>query len=234
MEIRLQKLLTMAGVASRRKVDEMISSGRISVNGVIVREFGIRATHADTICLDGVPIAASVAEKTYILFHKPIGVVTTASDPAGRPTVMDFMPGGVRLFSVGRLDFDSSGLLLLTNDGDWAYKLTHPKHEIGKTYVANIRGMPSEEALGEIRNGVVIDGRLTAPCVVDIMSTEPAKLRVTIHEGRNRQIRKMFENIGHPVMSLRRIAVGNLSLGSLPCGKWRHLTPEEVTGIANS
>jgi len=232
MEIKLQKYLTSAGVTSRRKVDELIASGRISVNGVIINEFGVKVKTDDIIRMDGIVIDEPIKEKTYIALNKPTGVLTTVYDPQGRPTVMDYVPSDVRLFPVGRLDYDSSGLLLLTNDGDWTYKLTHPKHETTKTYIASVRGHPSNEALNKLRRGVYIEGRRTSPCKVEVFLNQPNKLSITIHEGRNRQIRKMLENVGHPVTSLIRTAIGSLELGDLPRGQWRYLTEREVSECA--
>ena len=224
MEIRLQKLLAMAGVASRRKAEELITAGRVTVNGAVVRELGVKAAFNAALAVDGKPVTAE--QKVYIMLHKPEGVVTTVTDPFNRATVMDLIPKGLRLFPVGRLDYNTSGLLFLTNDGEWAQSLTHPKHEVSKTYIATVRGVPAEEDLRAFREGLNIDGRPTAPCEADILNGN--KLRITIHEGRNRQVRKMCEAIGHPVIKLMRVSVGKVELGDLPYGKWRDLTPREV------
>ena len=234
--IRLQKWLSMAGIASRRKAEEMILSGRVSVNGEIITELGAKANPAaDVLAVDGKP-AEIAQEKVYIMLHKPEGVVTTVTDPFGRQTVMDYMPEGTRLYPVGRLDANTSGLLLMTNDGEWAQKLTHPKHEIKKTYVAVVKGVPTVESLRTFRQGVIIDGKKTAPAQVRLEERLPikgaksqnAKLTITIYEGRNRQVRKMCEAIGHKVVSLKRVDVGGLELGNLAKGKWRNLTGKEV------
>jgi len=232
MEIRLQKWLAMAGVASRRKAEELIREGRVRVNGNIVTELGAKACpQSDMVELDG-KIVEIESDKVYIMLHKPEGVVTTVTDPFGRSTVMDFVPQDTRLFPVGRLDQDTSGIILLTNDGEWAQKLTHPKHETKKTYVAVVKGTPTAESLTTLRKGISIDGKKTAPAQVRFMgkqkSNTNAILEITIHEGRNRQVRKMCEAIGHRILNLQRVKVGNLELGDLPKGKWRVLTRKEV------
>jgi len=229
VEIRLQKLLAAAGVASRRKAEEMIRAGRVSVNGVVVTELGAKALACDVLAVDGKPVGAEKSGKVYIVLNKPEKVVTTASDQFGRATVMDYVPRDVRLFPVGRLDYDTSGLIFLTNDGDWAYRLTHPKHEVAKTYIADVRGEPSEEVLDVLRSGVEIDGRLTAPCEVVLLGG--AKVKIILREGRNRQVRRMFEVVGHSVVRLVRVAVGEIGLGGLASGKWRYLTEDEVRGL---
>ena len=222
----MQKIL--APVVSRRKAEEMIAAGRVTVNGVVA-VLGTKANPTgDDIRLDGKPIEAK-ADVVYIMLHKPEGVVTTANDPQGRPTVMDLLPKGSRCFSVGRLDYDSSGLLLMTNDGDLAFRLTHPGHQVKKLYIARVRGLPDEKALAAFRGGLMIDGNLTAPCEIEVTKKEPnAQLRITLHEGRNRQVRKMCDAIGFPVLSLKRVAIGKLQLGDLKRGQWRHLTGDEV------
>jgi len=231
--IRLQKLLSAAGVTSRRKAEEMIEAGRVSVNGKTAK-LGTKADPAaDVIEVDGCPIERA-KEKVYIMLHKPEGVVTTVTDPFGRPTVMDLIPNDTRLFPVGRLDADTSGLMLMTNDGDWAQKIAHPKHEIKKTYVAVVKGSPTVEALRNFRRGVVIDGKKTSPAQIKLLEklpTKDSKLLITIHEGRNRQVRNMCEAIGHKVVSLKRVEVGGLLLDNLQKGKWRHLSPKEVKSV---
>jgi len=230
LEIRLQKILANAGVASRRKAEEMIAAGRVCVNGVTVKELGTKATAAAEITVDGVPLSTEAQKKWYIMLNKPEGVVTTVSDQFGRPTVMDYIPKHIRLFPVGRLDFDTSGLLFLTNDGDWANRLTHPKFEVIKTYIALLRGEPSKEKLKTFREGIEIEGRLTAPAEIKIVSCDKSGtvVQITIHEGRNRQVRKMCEAIGCPVITLKRVAVGGVKLDDLSVGKWRNLTEKEV------
>jgi len=234
MEIRLQKWLASAGVASRRKAEELILAGRVELNGKTVQELGAKGNPArDTLLLDGKPVKIS-EEKVYIMLHKPEGVVTTVTDPFGRETVMDYVPSATRLFPVGRLDADTSGLLLLTNDGEWAQKLTHPKFETQKTYVAVVNGVPTDVSLRNFRRGLVVDGKKTAPAMVKLLEKQKAgkaqnaKLLITIHEGRNHQVRNMCEAIGHKVLTLKRVAVGGLELGNIAKCKWRKLTPKEV------
>jgi 23S rRNA pseudouridine2605 synthase len=226
MEIRLQKIL--AGVMSRRKTEEYIAAGRVTVNGTVA-VLGTKADpEKDDIRLDGQPIRQE-SDMRYIMLHKPEKVVTTANDPQNRKTVFDLLPKDLRYFSVGRLDYDTSGLLLLTNDGDFAYRLTHPSHEVKKTYIARVSGLPNDEALNAFRAGLPVDGKYTAPCEIRIIKKEPnATVRITLHEGRNRQVRKMCEAMGHPVLSLKRTAVGNLTLGDLVKGEWRYLSSGEI------
>ena len=233
--IRLQKWLSMSGVASRRKAEEMIAEGRVYVNGIKVTELGAKANpQNDLVELDG-KIVEIVQEKIYIMLHKPEGVVTTVTDPFGRGTVMDLVPNKMRLYPVGRLDFDTSGLLLMTNDGEWAQKLTHPKYEISKTYIAVVKGIPVAESLQKLRQGIVIDGKKTAPAQIKLIKNDKkstnSKVIITIHEGRNHQVRKMCEAVGHKVLTLKRVEVGGLELGSLPKGKWRHLTVKEAKNL---
>ncbi|MCL2499949.1 MAG: rRNA pseudouridine synthase [Defluviitaleaceae bacterium] len=230
MEIRLQKIL--AAVASRRKAEAYIAEGRVTVNGVTAAVGAKADPDKDEILLDGQTVRPQ-EEMIYIMLHKPEGVVTTANDPQGRQTVFDLLPEEVRksrLFSVGRLDYDSSGLLLLTNDGEFAQQLTHPSREVKKTYIARVNGTPDNASLSAFRSGLDIEGKKTAPCEITVTKKGPnAQIRITIHEGRNRQVRKMCEKIGHPVLSLKRVAVGGINLGGLPKGGWRYLASREVT-----
>ena len=234
--IRLQKWLADAGIASRRKAEEYIADGRVSVNGVIITELGFKADPAiDILEVDGKIVDTNnERELIYVMLHKPEGVVTTVTDPFGRSTVMDYLTEltskGVRLFPVGRLDYDTSGLLLLTNDGIWAQKLMHPSYEVKKTYMAIVKGIPTKGALDNFRTGIIIDGQQTVPSEIKIESIKNgnAKLRITIHEGRNRQVRKMCEAINCPVITLKRVAIGALKLGNLPSGKWRYLSNNEI------
>lgn len=225
-KIRLQKILS--AVVSRRRAEAYIAAGRVTVNGQIA-VIGTKADpHIDEVCLDGVPVKAKEAP-LYIMLNKPVGVIATANDPQGRPTVFDLLPAGTRVFSVGRLDIDTGGLLLLTNDGDFAFRVAHPSREVKKTYVARVRGIPGIAALQAFRTGIEIESRRTAPCHIEVIKKEPnALVRITLHEGRNRQVRKMCEAIGHRAVSLKRVAVGALHLGGLAPGKWRHLTSQEV------
>lgn len=242
MEIRLQKWLADAGAASRRKAEEMIAEGRVAVNGQTVTTLGAKADPGkDTVTLDGKPLKPE-NEPVYILLHKPEGVITSVSDPQGRPVVTNYVPQtGARLYPVGRLDYDSSGLLLMTNDGALAQALTHPKHAIEKKYAAKISGVPSGEALQKFRTGIVIDGKRTAPCEirkVRVMKPGPdarqTLVNITLREGRNRQIRKMCEAIGHPVLFLKRVAIGPVKLGDLPRGAWRYLTAGELAALRSA
>lgn len=232
--MRLQKYLASCGVASRRAAEKMITEGRISVNGTVVTELGTQVDeNADTVQLDGETVRPE-AEKHYIAYNKPVGEVTTASDPEGRDTVMDrFRDYPVRLFPVGRLDYDSEGLLLLTNDGDLMNRLLHPSFEIKKSYLTRVSNFVTDEEIRSLRKGVMIDGRLTSPAEVrmirhDAFSTE---LLVTIHEGRNRQVRKMIEAVGHQVVRLKRVRFGPVELGDLPSGMWRKLTEAEIAKL---
>lgn len=224
---RLQKILSQAGVASRRASEQLMLDGRVTVNGVAVRELGTKADPiADDIRVDGRRVKG-VERHRYILLNKPRGYVTTRSDPQRRPTVLDLI-AGVReyVYPVGRLDFESEGLLLLTNDGDLAAKLTHPRHGIARVYDVYVAGEPDRHDLDRLARGVTIDGRRTLPA--DVKSLGPGHLTIGIREGRNRQVRYMCEAIGHPVDRLRRIAIGPLSDSRLKVGQWRDLREEEV------
>jgi len=232
-KMRLQKYLSRCGIASRRHAEEMIRAGRVRVNGVTVTEMGVTVSPGDLVECDGKPVMP-VENPVYIMLNKPAGYVTTVSDPQGRKTVMDLVAGaGERVYPVGRLDYDTEGLLILTNDGDSAYRSTHPRHRVSKTYIAEVEGEPSREALQKLRDGVMLDGRLTMPAKVELLRQKKrrAVLRITIHEGRNRQIRRMCEAVGHPVRSLKRVAIGGLRLGSLKPGEWRYLSARELERI---
>ena len=235
---RLQKILSTAGVASRRTAEELIRQGRVSVNGRTVTELGTKADPAaDEIKVDGRRVKAAQTLR-YLLVHKPRGYVTTRRDPQKRQTVMDLLHG-VReyVYPVGRLDFDSDGLLRLTNDGDLAAALTHPRHEVEREYRAVVAGVPDARALERLARGVVIDGRRTAPASVRLAerdrdrSARSAVLLLTIREGRNRQVRRMCEAVGHPVQRLTRIRIGPLRDDRLRPGQVRDLTPAEVRAL---
>ena len=231
--IRLQKYMAQAGIASRRTAETMIRAGRVAVDGSIVTEMGMTVTGKETVTVDGRPIRPE-ARKVYILLHKPEGYVCTVHDPQGRPTVMSLLEGlEERVYPVGRLDWDSSGMLLLTNVGDLAYRLMHPRHEIPKCYIALVEGVPSGVALNALRNGVELDGRRTAPATVlcTPLNNTASELELVIREGRNRQVRRMCEAVGHPVRALKRIAIGGLVLGTLPEGQWRHATREDLAQL---
>jgi pseudouridine synthase len=232
---RLQKLLSMAGVASRRASEELILQGRVEVNGETVRTLGSKADPAtDTIKVDGRKLRFD-ARPRYILLNKPKNVVTTRKDPEGRRTVIELLKG-VReyVYPVGRLDYDSEGLLLLTSDGDLAAQLTHPRHAVERVYEAIVVGSPAEEDLEKLRRGIFLDGSRTAPAEVRRAGTvgkgrqDLSKLIITLQEGRNRQVRRMCASIGHSVRKLTRTRMGPIKLGDLRPGHWRDLTPREV------
>ncbi|MBQ8081703.1 MAG: rRNA pseudouridine synthase [Clostridia bacterium] len=227
--MRLQKYLAQCGVASRRHAEEMIAAGQVTVNGLTVTEMGAQVEDGDAVFVNGKRVRPQTTMR-YIMYHKPAGEVTTASDPEGRKTVLSHFEGmGVRLFPVGRLDYDSEGLLLLTNDGELTNRMLHPRNEVDKTYLARVSGELTNEALRQLRAGVVLDERRTAPARVRVtrLGEEFSYVTVTIHEGRNRQVRRMFEAVGLKVLALKRIGFGPLELGDLPRGKWRELTQEE-------
>ena len=231
--MRLQKYLAACGVASRRQAEEFIAQGLVQVNGQTITEMGVRVAPGDKVTFRGKAVRPE-EEKRYILYYKPIGEVTTVSDPEGRPTAMDhFKDFPVRLCPVGRLDFDSEGLLLLTNDGDLTRRLTHPSFEVDKRYIARVSNRVSEEGLRMLRGGVVIDGRKTAPAKVSMLrqDTFSTDILITIHEGRNRQIRKMVEAIGHQVVRLKRVQYGPVTLGNMKRGEWRDLTEGELKAL---
>ena len=228
--MRLQKYMAECGVASRRRAEEMILEGRVSVNGTVIDQMGVQVEDGDEVRLDGKPIRPE-AQKRYVMYHKPAGEVTTVSDPEGRATVLDhFRDYPVRLYPVGRLDYDSEGLLLLTNDGALTERMLHPSHLVEKTYLARVTGRVSMDSVRQLRGGVMLDDHKTAPAKVRIIKEETfaTVVLVTIHEGRNRQVRRMFEALGHRVLQLRRVRFGPLELGDLPRGQWRELTAEEV------
>jgi len=228
--MRLQKYMASCGVSSRRTAEKMIAEGRVSVNGSIVTEMGVQVEDGDEVRLDGSVIRPE-EEKKYVIYHKPAGEVTTVSDPEGRACVLDhFRDYPVRLYPVGRLDYDSEGLLLLTNDGALTERLLHPSHQVDKTYLARVTGQITPEEIQLLRRGVLLDDHKTAPAKARVIRQEAfaSVALITIHEGRNRQVRRMFEEVGHRVLQLRRVKFGPLDLGSLPRGKWRELTEEEV------
>jgi pseudouridine synthase len=224
---RLQKILSQAGIASRRAAEQLMLDGRVSVNGTAATELGTKADPAkDDIRVDGRRVKLPEHHR-YILLNKPRGYVTTRSDPQRRPTVIDLLRGVKEyVYPVGRLDFDSEGLLILTNDGDLAARLTHPSHGVARVYEARVLGVPDGHDLDRLGRGVTIDGRRTQ--LADVKSIGPSMLQITIREGRNRQVRKMCETIGHPVTELKRVAIGPLKDARLKLGHWRELMPEEI------
>ncbi|NWG21674.1 MAG: pseudouridine synthase, partial [Chloroflexi bacterium] len=227
---RLQKVLASAGIASRRDCEEYIADGRVMVNGKVVRVPGTRVDpENDEILVDGTPIG-KIHHRTYVMLHKPAGVVSTTDDPQGRPTVVDLVDLEQRLFPVGRLDYDSEGLLLLTDDGELTQQLTHPSHQIEKEYRVLLNAVPSPDALRAWRTGVELDGAPTAPAWVELIERVPegAWVRVILHEGRKRQIREVARLLGYEVLRLIRVREGSLALGDLPSGTWRFLTDDEV------
>ena len=238
---RLARFLAHAGISSRRHAEALIASGRVQVNGVTVTTQGTRINpDTDTVFVDGKPVH-STSKHVYLLLHKPAGFVTTSHDPQGRPTVLDLLPAelrALRVYPVGRLDIDSSGMLLLTNDGDFALHLTHPRYLMQKHYQALVQGCPSDRSLAELRSGVTITedkGRShkTTPAQVSLLRRVGSDcwLSLTIHEGRKRQVRRMLAAVGHPVLKLSRVGIGSLELGDVPEGKWRYLTDEEVKAL---
>lgn len=230
MEERLQKYMATCGVASRRKCEEIILEGRVTVNGEIIRELGFKVIPGtDEVLVDSKPIFLE-EKKLYIALHKPEGVVSTVKDEKNRKTIIDLVDVEERVYPIGRLDYNTSGLILLTNDGDVYNKLIHPREEVNKVYIAVIKGIPSKESILQFCNGVDIGGYITAKAKFIIIEefTDKCKVKITIHEGKNRQIRKMCDAIGHPVIALKRVAVGRINLGKLEKGKWRNLDEEEV------
>ena len=235
--VRLQKYIAMCGVASRRAAEELIQGGQVRVNGEVVRELGTKVeVGADAVEVAGKLIKAA-SKNYYVMLNKPVGYVSTVKDQFDRPTVIDLLQDEIksRIFPVGRLDYDTQGLLLLTNDGDFTYKVTHPKFKVDKTYIATLKGGLTIRGLQMLRRGVVIDGYKTAPAEVEILSAEQGKtmVRITIHEGKNRQVRKMMEAVGSKVTALERISIGKVALGNLPLGRWRYLTSHEINYLKN-
>lgn len=230
--MRLNKYIASCGAASRRGADALVEAGRVTVNDCVVSVHGMDVDlNEDVVCVDGVKLKPEES-KVYIMLNKPAGVLSTCCDDRGRKTVLDIVNGvDERLFPVGRLDYDTEGLLLMTNDGDFAYQCTHPKHEQNKTYYAEVKGELTSAALSRLEQGIMIDGHTTSDAQVKIInkSADQAKLTMTIHEGRNRQIRKMFETVGCHVSYLKRTAVGNLTIGSLALSQWRYLTEKDFS-----
>ena len=229
---RLQKYIAMRGRAARRGAEQLIEEGRIKVNGKRITEQGVKVEiGCDKVELDD-ELLKVTEKKVYIALNKPAGYVTTVKDQFDRPTVMDLIEKEIhmRVFPVGRLDYETEGLLLMTNDGDWANKVIHPRFESNKRYYAVLKGVLTIPELNRIRRGVVIDGKKTKPCECEILEIDMGMtlVEITIHEGRNRQIRKMFEAVGHIVKALKRESVGIVELGNLPEGRWRYLTASEI------
>ena len=224
--MRLNAWLARAGVASRRGADELIKAGRVSVNGEPGRLNTFVGSH-DRVELDGQPLAKQ--RLVYVLLHKPAGVVTTARDPQGRPTVVSLVDHTARVVPVGRLDADTTGVLLLTNDGELAHRLAHPRYEVDKVYVADVEGEPSAAALGALEEGIELDDGPTAPATARRVA--PGRVELTIHEGRTHQVKRMLAAVGHPVARLHRSRYGPLEAGRLARGEWRELTSDEVAAL---
>ena len=230
-EIRLNSYIAKCGITSRRKADELIKKGVVFVNGKKITDLGGKVKQTDKVCVDGKDIKLS-EEKVYILLNKPVGIISSSKDEHDRATVMDIIGDvGTKLHTVGRLDYDTEGLIILTNDGDLTYKLTHPKYHIEKTYVAKVKGILAKEDIKLLRTGIVIDDNYkTKPAKVKILKVNKVttNVEITIHEGKNRQIRKMFSKIGHEVVTLRRVKIGNISIGNLKVGRWRNLSKNDI------
>ncbi|MBM6619922.1 pseudouridine synthase [Bacillus suaedaesalsae] len=228
---RLQKVIAQAGVASRRKAEELILEGRVTVDGKVVKELGTKVSSNNKIEVNGIPLERE--EPVYFLLYKPTGVISAVSDDKGRKVVTDFFPLiKERIYPIGRLDYDTSGVLLLTNDGDFANLLMHPKHEVDKVYIAKVKGIPTREQLKLLDRGIRLEDGLTAPAKTKLITLDKKKntsiIQIIIHEGRNRQVRRMFEAIGCPVMKLKRERYGFLTVHGLKPGESRELTPHEV------
>lgn len=231
--MRINKYIASCGVASRRKSEEIILSGRVKVNGNTVKELSYNIDeNNDVVEIDGEKIGLS-EKHVYIVLNKPEGYITTVKDQFDRPSVLDLVKDiDERVYPIGRLDYETSGILILTNDGDLTYKLTHPKHEVDKTYIARMKGIPTAEEIKNFESGLIIEDYKTAPAKIKILEysreKDFSKCEIKIHEGRNRQVRKMCRAINHPVLRLRRASVGKINLRGLKIGEYRHLTKEEV------
>ncbi|MCE2887642.1 MAG: pseudouridine synthase [Pseudanabaena sp.] len=237
MPDRLQKILSRHGIASRREAEQMILAGRVAVNGNKVTELGTKADpESDRIEVDGKLLQTNAPKFVYLLLNKPIGVMSTCDDPQGRKTVLDILPSQYRhVYPVGRLDYNSSGALILTNNGDFANYLMHPRHHVPKTYEVWVKDIPSDRVIKQWQDGVILDGKLTLPASVNIRQIERCKyqtprtqLQIVLSEGRNRQIRRVAEQLGHPVLSLHRVAIATISLETLKVGSYRPLIDQEI------
>ncbi len=229
--MRLQKYIAKSGLTSRRKAEELILQGRVKVNGQVVNKLGKKVEPEKDVVMVDNKVVELENKKVYIMLNKPTGYVTTLKDKYSDKIVLDLIKGvRERIFPIGRLDKDTTGLLLLTNDGDLAFKLTHPSYQVWKEYIATVKGIPDDKKIQKLRDGIIIDRRKTSPAYVDILRKEKdsAVLRIKIYEGRNRQVRKMCKSIGHPVIKLKRVAIGHIKLGNLPIGRWRYLNEKEI------
>ena len=229
MKERLQKYIAQCGIASRRKAEELILNGMIKVNGNIVNSIITIDDKKDIIEYNNKVIKPEL-KMVYIILNKPHGIITTSHDQFGRKSVLDIVKTDERIYPVGRLDYDTSGLLLLTNDGDVTYRLTHPSHEVNKTYIAEIAGNPTDDEISAFKSGLKIENYITSAADFKVLSKNKttAEVEITIHEGHNRQVRKMCDKIGHKVIKLKRISIGNLNIGGLDEGKYRMLTIDEI------
>ena len=236
MQERLQKIISAAGAASRRKAEELILEGSVTVNGQVVTELGTKADpEKDAIKVSGKLIHLP-QNKTYIVLNKPRGFITSMKDPEGRPVVTELLKGvKARVVPVGRLDYDTEGLLIMTNDGDLAHSLMHPSHEMPKLYLAKVKGVIEDKAIERLRSGVKLREGITAPAKVEKLKKSDANswIEITVHEGRYRQVRRMLEGVGYPVIKLIRVTYGSLALGNVPLGKYRYLTPDEIKRLKN-
>lgn len=235
MKERLQKYMADCGIASRRTCEEIILSGKVKVNGIVIDELGYKVDREhDEVSLDG-KLIKLVENKIYIAFNKPTGVVSTVKDERGRKTLLDLVKVSERVYPIGRLDYDTSGLILLTNDGDIYNRVIHPRQAINKVYIAEVLGIPDETDIARFCSGIDIGGYITSKAELNVLNknSKTSLLRIVIHEGKNRQIRKMCEAINHPVMSLKRISVGEIKLENLQIGKWRSLTNNEIEYLKN-
>ena len=233
---RLQKVIAHAGIASRRKAETFITEGRVKVNGTVIRELGTQVGPKDQVEVDGVPIYQE--EPVYYMFYKPRGVISAVKDDKKRRVVVDYFTDVTeRIYPVGRLDYDTSGLLLLTNDGDFSQKLTHPKHEVDKVYVAKVKGLADKKTLLPVTRGMRIEGKRLAPARFEILSTDfkaqTSIVQLTIHEGRNHQVKNMLQAVGLPVQKLKREKYGELTLAGLRPGEYRELSKKEVSQLLN-
>ena len=232
--VRLQKYIAMCGVASRRAAEKLIEEGKVAVNGKTVTEQGVKVSGKDRVTVEGKPVSPEKT-KFYIMMNKPAGYICASSDDRGRPCVVDLVAEDVpaRVFPVGRLDYDTTGLLILTNDGELTQKLTHPSNEIWKTYRAVLKGTPRESDVEAVANGLDLEDGRTAPAVLDVVGYKGnnAIAEISIREGRNRQVKRMMEKIGHPVLKLERISIGALELGNLAPGKWRHMKQKDIDDL---
>ncbi|GAB4431626.1 MAG: pseudouridine synthase [bacterium] len=236
MKIRLQKILADAGIASRRKAEELIKEGRVTVNGVVITEMGVKASPTeDHIKVDGKLINPDTQKHVYFMLNKPKKVMCTVEDPEGRETVIDLVRNRIkeRVWPVGRLDYHSEGLVILTNDGEMTLRLTHPRYKVAKVYEVKVKDIPSEEKLDKLRKGIYLEDGKTQPCEIEFVkkTRENSRFKVVLREGKKQQIRRMFMKIGHPVMKLKRIEYGPLKLGKLANADVRPLTEKEITDL---